>query len=943
MADTLLPPAELGNTPVLDSLPDDEDGVAAASASGAAASGAAAALGSTAVSPETPSGGANAPLSAAEERRQVLELEDQERISGFEAGNNYFLIDQKWYIEWLQWVGHHSAQSPKHGPMPEPGSPSGAQLLQRSRSWTKDRPGPIDNSSLLEDPDSGELKRGILEHEDYRILSEAVWNLLHGWYHGGPPIKRRAIEQSGRVIVEIYGLTLKVHTAVDSSKPPTVMMESKTTTVGAFKRRACQELNLDPEKVRIWDYYNKRKYGKLENQLESSLEDCRICEPNDILLEQQLPDGSWPKEETIRTGGYSMGGSLEDVPTIGTPVQRGAIGLSNLGNTCFMNSSIQCLSNVPQLREFFVSGSYKDELNNNAFKTKGKLAETFSSLLSHMWRPDTVQVAPRNFKWQIGQFAEQFIGYRQHDSMEFIEYVLDGLKEDVNRVTGSKPFVELKEADGRPDEVVAKEARDNYMLRNSSFVDELFLGFFKSTVSCPEAGCGRVSVKFDPYLSVKLPLSSAVEDRMVVYDVTVVPRDAGPDAIRSYKCSVQKFGNAGDIIEAAARQAGLEAKDCVLAEIYAKKIYKFFELNDSVDGIRSGDVLALYALEDAAKFSMTPEQRWGGFSSTLYTHDEQTETTDAATAGSDDVCSAVIHQRRWKASLYSYPASRDLVGIPVVLTLAKRLDAAELIEVVRTELERRLGQFPEGWKLFWTTEKHHIEDCSTEVQPSEGVVSLTGGQYIYLVVEFPEGTEAPETLTRLQEQLSGTPISSGLGQRGGASIELEKCLKMFTETDKLSAMDAWYCNKCKDHREAFKKMEFWSLPPVLVLQLKRFTYTQYSRERLDTAVVFPLEGLDMAPYAINEDGSPRVYDLIAVSIHMGGLGSGHYVAYARSSEDGDWYYFDDSQVTKVDASRVAGETVGSYVLFYLRRDFRPEKWGAPETGAPGSPSTKRHF
>merc|ERR1719171_1362354 len=89
-----------------------------------------------------------------------------------------------------------------------------------------------------------------------------------------------------------------------------------------------------------------------------------------------------------------------------------------------------------------------------------RATEGFAQLLTLLWREelDTSRVAPRNFKWQVGQFAEQFSGYGQQDSMELIEYVLDGLKEDCNKVTGPKPYVEQKEADGRDDDEVAAEA-----------------------------------------------------------------------------------------------------------------------------------------------------------------------------------------------------------------------------------------------------------------------------------------------------------------------------------------------------------------------------------------------------------------------------------------------------------------------------------------------------
>jgi hypothetical protein len=45
---------------------------------------------------------------------------------------------------------------------------------------------------------------------------------------------------------------------------------------------------------------------------------------------------------------------------------------------------------------------------------------------------------------------------------------------------------------------------------------------------------------------------------------------------------------------------------------------------------------------------------------------------------------------------------------------------------------------------------------------------------------------------------------------------------------------------CKEHRQAYKKMELWRLPDVLVIHLKRFSYNAYSRDKIDTAITFPI-------------------------------------------------------------------------------------------------------
>ena len=55
-------------------------------------------------------------------------------------------------------------------------------------------------------------------------------------------------------------------------------------------------------------------------------------------------------------------------------------------------------------------------------------------------------------QYAVGRFAPQFSGYQQQDSQELMAFLLDGLHEDLNRIK-KKPYVELKDANNRPDKV----------------------------------------------------------------------------------------------------------------------------------------------------------------------------------------------------------------------------------------------------------------------------------------------------------------------------------------------------------------------------------------------------------------------------------------------------------------------------------------------------------
>ncbi|KAJ2765426.1 hypothetical protein IWQ56_004101, partial [Coemansia nantahalensis] len=162
---------------------------------------------------------------------------------------------------------------------------------------------------------------------------------------------------------------------------------------------------------------------------------------------------------------------------------------------------------------------------------------------------------------------------------------------------------------------------------------------------------------------------------------------------------------------------------------------------------------------------------------------------------------------------------------------------------------------------------------------------------------------------------------SSHGQRQ-LRVTLEDCLNEFTRAEKLGEEDPWYCSKCKEHQQATKKFDLWRVPEILIVHLKRFQHSRAWRDKIDALVDFPLEGLDLTQKVVGQNGSELVYDLHAVCNHFGGLGGGHYTAYAHNPEDGKWYDFNDSHVSEVrDPSRVVTEA--AYMLFYRLRPQPP--------------------
>nr|XP_023674687.1 ubiquitin carboxyl-terminal hydrolase 3 isoform X1 [Paramormyrops kingsleyae] len=159
-------------------------------------------------------------------------------------------------------------------------------------------------------------------------------------------------------------------------------------------------------------------------------------------------------------------------------------------------------------------------------------------------------------------------------------------------------------------------------------------------------------------------------------------------------------------------------------------------------------------------------------------------------------------------------------------------------------------------------------------------------------------------------------------QDSGPVCTLQDCLRSFTDLEELDETELYMCHKCKKRQKSTKKFWIQKLPKVLCLHLKRFHWTAYLRNKVDTYVEFPLRGLDMKRYLLEpENIGPEscVYDLAAVVVHHGsGVGSGHYTAYA--SHEGRWFHFNDGTVTLADEETVA--KAKAYILFYAERPGR---------------------
>uniref|UniRef100_H2ZMQ9 Ubiquitin carboxyl-terminal hydrolase n=1 Tax=Ciona savignyi TaxID=51511 RepID=H2ZMQ9_CIOSA len=851
-----------------------------------------------------------------------------------------YLIDARWYKQWLKFVS-----SDDYG------------YVSRENL----HPGPIDNSSLFTGDDSYErLKDHLSEEIDYKLLPKEAWDQLVNTY--GLVIEQGSFFK--KCSIEVYPMELKLcqygdrtivakrnfskgDTIADIEEDGRKLFEIATeepiklwnaylpsSLEQLFKAKTVEDSALQPGQVgRIFFMESGRtRHRELTPKMEiihlvqlmhTPIINAMLCQNCCILVASSTK----AMRHSLVPFMYSLRNSS---PTNSRVTTQGLCGLNNLGNTCFMNSALQCLSNVPAMTNYFKSNTYKKELNKtNPLGMGGKLAQAYAQLIQSIWSGDQSSFAPREFKMKVSQFAPRFSGYQQHDSQELFSFLVDGLHEDLNRIS-KKPYIEMKEADGRPDDLVAQESWDNHRRRNDSIIVDTLHGLFRSKVDCPE--CPRISVTFDPFCFLSLPLPMKRQRTMDCWFVPV----GFDDKICKYKVTVAKSGCIRDLFGAVTELQGVPETSTrmVATDVYNCRFHKIFKPREPITSIYEKDYI--YLFEAPPNMAMLPAymRHMRDFSQTF-------TSTSAHLFGQPFLIPVNLTNTTYRelykgvlGATWRYINDSKMIS-EVRKFLLEDIDVDDVKDDDSFEVNLPCffgGRGRIGYNkitLNFNNPMHYSQkkylvclNIPGDKRRGFQTVHAESGQFVrhtvdtYIAVDWTKHAydNYLERYNWGDIADSHSSVNSAGVKKPSTGVQLRDCMKLFTTEEKLDKDDAWYCSHCKKHQQATKKFDLWMLPPVLVIHLKRFSYTRYSRDKLDTLVHFPTRDLDLSDFIVNPQKTSwpkgqRCYNLIAVSNHYGGLGGGHYTAYAKNHIDKKWHYFDDSSVSLSAEDRVVVSSI----------------------------------
>ena len=620
---------------------------------------------------------------------------------------------------------------------------------------------------------------------------------------------------------------------------------------------------------------------------------------------------------------------------------HGVCGGRNLGNTCFMNSSIACLSNCTELTTYFLTKKYEKDINQtNKEGLGGRLARAWYSLLEMYWNSNISAGNPSEVKSCVARKVPKFAGFGQQDSNEFMTEFLSILSEDLNK-TDKKEYIQLKEKGDDESELdCAKRFWNLHIKLNDSIVSDLFSGLLKSEVVCPN--CNFKNITFDPFNTLTLPIPST-RDLYMKFKCYYIPKYSFRNICR-FEANLGKNTTIKELMEKIQNIVEFKKEyknDFNINKLkYVKVVEHFEKFLGENEPIK--DAEHLFIFDDQEKEGKKNEcipiyfynnKKLSSFPRLLFLEED---------SNFDKLKRNVYYYIRKHLTI---PFKEDVFKVDEEIEKYTKQEKDENIDNLLNLLDKEYNEIfnPKDENIvefinnfpYRITLKKDLDD-SKEICLFNGKNNLDNlkeyeiakdddsinkllnlvkeGKY-FLCLVINSNSDYSKKNIKFNEFKNSYEIES---KKDG--LNLEKLLDYFCTIEHLDKGNEWRCGKCNKHVEATKNFSIFYVPRLLIICLNRFSRSGYGYGygKNGEFIDFPLENLDMGKYICGPNKENSKYDLFAVSQHFGGTGGGHYTAVCKNM-DGKWYDYNDSSCSSSSSSSVVDSS--AYVLFYRRQTW----------------------